>query len=402
MKMNIKTKQSLFASTKATQIGLFSFLILSANYVSAGPIEDLQPGHWLEVPNTNLSQVYPASIPAETRGNSGPTSIMQAWSGGAYDTKRDRLMVWGGGHQDYGGNELYAFDTNTLAWERITEPSASTPTCENYMPDGQPAITHTYNQIQYSPNTDSFTRVTGGFWGSNCPWDIISQSYEATDIFDIETKTWTRGTQHPSISNSTGLISAVDAATGHIWVHGTYGGGKLFEYNPKKDQWTARSGNRYLEVNATAAIDPERRLMVAVGGYNGQRQILVWDLTQKYGNAYIPTTSGDSILENSSASGFVYDPTIKKFVGWTESSSVYTLDPTTWVWEKVDAAPTNTVIPSTKGRGVNGRFRYIPSKNVYILVNRTTENVYFYKLNSQSINNVPENPGTPSSTENQL
>jgi hypothetical protein len=38
---------------------------------------------------------------------------MAAWGGGAHDTKRDRLIVWGGGHGDYGGNELYAFDVNT-------------------------------------------------------------------------------------------------------------------------------------------------------------------------------------------------------------------------------------------------------------------------------------------------
>jgi len=51
---------------------------------------------------------------------------MTAWSGGAFDTTRDRLVVWGGGHADYPGNELYVFDLGTLRWQRLTDPSPTT------------------------------------------------------------------------------------------------------------------------------------------------------------------------------------------------------------------------------------------------------------------------------------
>src|SRR5215470_3874736 len=86
---------------------------LIAPPAAAGSIEDLQPGHWYEVPNSRVRQILPNPF---LPGN--PSYIMRAWSGGAYDTKRDRFIIWGGGHGDYGGNEVYAFDVNTLSWFR--------------------------------------------------------------------------------------------------------------------------------------------------------------------------------------------------------------------------------------------------------------------------------------------
>jgi hypothetical protein len=46
-------------------------------------------------------------------------------------------------------------------------------------------------------------------------------------------------------------------------------------------------------------------------------------------------------------------------------------------------APTNTITPTAPNQnGTYGRFRYVPSKNVFIVVNSVDENVYFYKFTS--------------------
>ncbi len=385
--MYIKNKLVKLLRKKTIRSCTFLTIFIYSYTLHAGPIEELQPGHWVEIPNTNLSQVYPSFIPTEIWGNSGPSSIMQAWSGGAYDTKRNRLIVMGGGHQNYGGNEIYAFSIDTLTWERLTEQSNPAPKCENYMPDGRPGTGQTYNKLQYSVLTDSFIRFSGAFWGSACPFEMYRLSSQTTDIFDFSLNEWHIGVLQPDSGgdSSTGRVTATDPVTGHIWMHGTKGGARLLEYEPENDNWIVRSPMLYHKIGSTAAIDPIRRLMVAVGGWNGQRQIRVWDLTQEYASASTPTTFGDTALEFREGIGFIFDPTINKFVGWRNGSEVYTLDPNTWVWEKLEAAPSNSVIPSTAGRGVYGRFRYIASKNVYILVNRTTENVYFYKLGNDII-----------------
>ena len=80
----------------------------------------IQPGCWYEVSHSNLRPYIPSPVPW---GDAGPSSIMLAWSGGTLDTKRNRLLVWGGGHGDYAGNELYAFDLNNLQWSRIWGPT---------------------------------------------------------------------------------------------------------------------------------------------------------------------------------------------------------------------------------------------------------------------------------------
>ena len=63
------------------------------------PIDSLQAGHWLQIPSTHLRDVafvWPKGIPT----GSGISGLIQAWNGGGYDTKRDRLVLWGGGHVD--------------------------------------------------------------------------------------------------------------------------------------------------------------------------------------------------------------------------------------------------------------------------------------------------------------
>ena len=102
-------------------------------------------------PGSNMSAVDPC--PARNcpyTGAEGQAGVMNDWAGGAYDSTRDRLMVWGGGHAGYGGNEVYAFSLATGAWSRLTEPSNPITTCTDFYPDGRPASTHSYNFCNYS------------------------------------------------------------------------------------------------------------------------------------------------------------------------------------------------------------------------------------------------------------
>jgi hypothetical protein len=95
------------------------------------------------------------------------------------------------------------------------------------------------------------------------------------------------------------------------------------------------------------------------------------------------------------APGFEYDPSIDKFVAWgggkngTFPEDVYILDRDKLAWKRMSPSPTNIVKPTAgNSTGTYGRFRYMPSKNAYIVVNRVDENVFIYKL--------PTNITTPS------
>ncbi len=135
---------------------VITFLIagfVTGGEVKAGIIDDLQPGHWYEVPDSRLETVFPNPRPP-----GDPRAVMNAWNGGAYDSKKDRLIVWGGGHADYSGNEVYVFDIKTLKWSRLTKPSLDVggSVSSGMYPDGKPRAPHTYNSVEYIPDSGKF------------------------------------------------------------------------------------------------------------------------------------------------------------------------------------------------------------------------------------------------------
>ncbi len=96
-------------------------------------------------------------------------------------------------------------------------------------------------------------------------------------------------------------------------------------------------------------------------------------------------TRGPQDVVNGRGPGFVYDPSIKKFVGWAGGASVFTLDPATWTWTEIKPAPGNTVVPPHTTDAPNkflvmSKFLYIPAKNFYVLVQRVNTEVYVYRL----------------------
>ena len=76
-------------------------LLISMNIMASAGIPEiidgLEPGEWYEIPNSSLEEfnIYPDPVPY---GMTGVESVMSAWSSAVYDTKRNELMVWGGGH----------------------------------------------------------------------------------------------------------------------------------------------------------------------------------------------------------------------------------------------------------------------------------------------------------------
>jgi hypothetical protein len=161
----------------------------------AGPIENLRAGEWYMVPNSRLDAVFPSPLPP---GNTGPDAVVSKWSGAVYDSQRDRLVVWGGGHWDYSGNEIYVFRLNSengdpaLTWKRITNPSSDVSGQGPYYNDGKPRSRHTYNYIEYIPAP--FDRLCT-FGGTSLYPGTVTPN---TDCFNFGTSQWTQYANSPS------------------------------------------------------------------------------------------------------------------------------------------------------------------------------------------------------------
>lgn len=85
-------------------------------------------GGWCELKvsdqHPSISAVWPdRSVLGSAWGNTGPASVLIAWNGAGFDAKRKTFYFFGGGHGDYGGNEVYAFSLPEGKWQRLTDPS---------------------------------------------------------------------------------------------------------------------------------------------------------------------------------------------------------------------------------------------------------------------------------------
>jgi hypothetical protein len=327
-------------------------------------LQNLKPGEWYQVPNSHLEAVFPnPSAPGS------PGSVMAAWSGGAVDTKRNRLFVWGGGHGDYGGNELYIFDLASLAWARTWGPTADIPPAgyqvETY-PDGNPASRHTYDGLAYLPTQDKFWTAGGSLWSGS------GAGSAGTWTFDPVAFNWERRAQCPYYGVS--VFSDYDPVSKKIY-HGS-DKGLLAEYDPATDIWTTKAEINGLPLGeeAVGAIDPVARVFVILG--NGT--LMTYHL--ETGVVQVRTTQGPQNVVNTRGPGLLYDPVLKKIVGFAGGSSVYSLDVATWTWEE-HPAKTAAVPDGNPDRLIAyGRFNYFPSQNLYVWVNATNQNVWLYKL----------------------
>lgn len=338
---------------------------------------DLPPQSWYEVPNSNMRAVCP---PNEFGGKDYNfqdycPNVISAWSGGVYDTKRNRLVLWGGGHNDYYGNELYAFDVKTFTWERITDPDLDFTVyqnCRETHVSGNPEGRHTYGGLAYIAHADRFF-AHGGSLACGA-----GSSSGRTWTFDFDKKQWLDMNPKGIVSTWDRLdeYSVYDQMTGHVFL---FWHSQMFSYDYDNNEWIQIDDNELVWSALGVTIDSKRGLLVEVGnGFVRVRDIRGQDFTPQLWN-----TIGGSQVVNSYAPGIVYDPIADRVIGWN-GGAVYSLNMDNQEWTRIDA-------PGSPGRGehgIFGRFRYIPQYNVFIVVTDVDDAVYFYK-NTAGLNGTP-------------
>ncbi|MEM6994218.1 MAG: MYXO-CTERM sorting domain-containing protein [Myxococcota bacterium] len=361
---------------RAAAFAFVGSALLPAAVVAKTPAE-MEPLTWMSIPDTKMRAVQadPEQY-AELQGNGFP-NVMLAWGGGVLDTTRLRMIIWGGGHNDYYGNEMYAFDIEALAWERLTEPTVDWNNCGDPNADGTANARHTYRSLAYVEHADRMF-VSGGalncFSGS-CGADV-------TWAFDFESLAW--NDRQPSGSHSSNCENSAeyDPATGSVYFSDT---GGLYRYHYDDNEWTQLNAD-YLWAAATA-IDTTRGVLLMIA----EGEVWSYDIAgANFERTDWNTTGGDDFIAGT-AQGLAYDPTTDRYVGWG-GDTIYALDPETQAWETFDVpgAPEDL-----DGLRVWGRWRYVPGVNAFILITDVDTDVHFFKLSEGGM--IPEPGGTGSS-----
>jgi hypothetical protein len=332
-------------------------------------------GQWMEIPDSALSAVAAKPSPG------GAIAKITAWSGAALDADGCRLFVWGGGHSDYAGNEVYAFDLQVLKWERLSEPSVPDRSRAPLYPDGQPRARHTYNYLEFVPAIGKLVSF-GGSGGYPTGGGEFTRELAT---FDPKQRQWVTGelSPVPSGGNMIGANARVDPRTGNVFFLASQRTGPM-RYSPTEDRWAPAGSRTYVRVHATAAIDSQRGQLVLVGSGTRSPQVIRWPLDRP-GNAVDMrgVTTGDKDIETAYGPGFDFHRPSGRFVAWAGGSDVYVLDPDGWKWTRQTPAPGNVASPGQQlATGTYGRFRYVPELDVFVLMNGADRNVFVYRLAS--------------------
>jgi hypothetical protein len=354
-------------------------------------LANLPKGRWTEIPDSKLSSVYPVNSPTPFKGS---PMVMLAWNGGAFDAEANHLYVWGGGHEDYGGNEVYRFNVEAFRWERLIDPSpvkewiAAGTIRQAYavMADGPTAL-HTYSDLVWVPSTKRF--IIGGAFtyraagGPTSFWQ-----------FDPAARKWERlpapipGAMPAYLPN--GLIakfgdeiSMYDPVAHKVvkrFPNAFYTVTGFFSPAGYGDGWHLQVGRQWHNIGLTDLRDPgapkQRGFTLtpeafAALGSHGR----TYPLIPTSGQAPVPPKEGMGLF------GVAWSAVAKKFALWKGAREVWTFDPVTLTFERLPNLDGPTPIPhNPPTQGVYGRWAYMPKFDAFVGVDNPSGNVWLYRL----------------------
>lgn len=377
-----------------------------------GPVDTLlaglSTGTWALLPSTPMQPVCPGYIDGQPGNHYLCGAVMSAWSGGAYDTARDRLLVFGGGHADSYYNQVFAFDLGQLRWLALsaptrdatperTQPWLDEPFYEpcGYYPNAdlpideawrrpeyrefirpelctsadieprldkqQPRSAHTYGNLAYVPALDALCTT-----GSIGMWRSGQSATRVTACFDLARRRWIEQGLVPRAGYG---MSAVDGE-GHVWL--LHEGG-LAELDPATGAWTARGAGRGV-LYASVAIEPTTRTLFVLTPGDASLVSRTLGATPGADVARAPPPAG---LRRQNP-GFVWVPHLSRFYAWAGGRTLYTYDPARDAWATVEGLGDDPGEPSTNG--TYGRLRLSAHRRVLVLANSTQRDVAIYKL----------------------
>jgi len=346
---------------------------------------------WCEITDTKLADVCPDEVKyASIQANEGCSAVINDWSGGAQDPSRNRLIVWGGGHGGYFGNELYALDLNLLKMVRLNDPSDVTGYDFNdcyapdAYPDGRPASRHTYDGLAYIAHAEKMY----AFSGAKAPCGYQGSDTWTLDLATVTTAPAGRAAPwalvSPQVSGGTlrggvGVVADYDPTSKQVIMSELL---NVWSYDIDTNRYTLLNDQgASLDYHMTGRVDPKRKLFFVMGASGSPGGgLVVFDIASGSTHARQSWTSqvaGCEALLSAIYPGLAYDPVQDKLVGWPGGDSVYLFDP--------DAKScTKVTYPGGPGpqnaNGTNGRFRYFPGLNVFALVNDWKQNAFTLRL----------------------
>lgn len=370
-------------------------------WLRAAPI-----GQWSPVPGTALSTsgaVYNwgGSVPGEIH------SIVYGWGGWAVDYATGRIWLQGGGHSDYGGNEVYRLEMglDVPVWTRVIDP---TPMAQaTRFIDGGTVHSHW--------NSDGTPVASHLYWNAHLIGDVIFRSpfyadfgqtiagrhafapYNETRLhgFNVVTNTWDSPTArallpnfNPATLGDTGV--GYYAVTDGQYYYAMMSDGveyKLHRFDPVANIWSAVGpvldpAMRQFDGYPGALYDSLRGEMVVVGE-NSNTVVRRWSLSA--GTIINSPRTGIPYAASwdSSYTGCCYDSRRDLYYTYsglaTTDTVLYVCDPKSGY--AMSAMPgVSAPALTTPASGLNSRFKYFPAWDCIVMQPTYADPIHVLRL----------------------
>ena len=356
-----------------------------------------------------------------------PGSIILAWGSATWDSNRNEYIIWGGGHANYEGNEVYTWSAATLQWERASLPSqivqissARYETVDGY--ENAPISSHAYDNLEFLQiadrmvnfggaaahtgggfvETDGTTKTGPYFWDPSKadPNKVggLTGSHVNPESFPdvLGGAMWENRETWNDISPIPG--SMVQGTTDYAVIDGMdvvfvnpYSQG-LFKYtvrdvnNPGLDTWEriGKVWDSYAGQGA-GAYSPDHNIYVRTS----KTEFTFWDLdTAGPSNrniSFVPSDPTGQFVLNTNW-GMEYDPVRERFVLWQGDASIWYLEPPDqpgafgWSLEKAPAPTLEAPAIPSLFRGVLGKWDYVDDYDIFVgVTDHITGDIWAYK-----------------------
>ena len=428
-----------------TDTGTVTITVLAAatgdalkNRIAAAP-----QGSWIKVNVNRYQDVWtPLNQRAQVNGAplGDPRKIITAWSSMTWDPNRRHLIIWGGGHGNYAGNDVYRFEAADLRWHRAALPSAvHAPFGDRrfFAVDGPlnaPISSHTYDNQEFLPLADRFITFGGASYNTGAPF-ILADGVTKTGPYLWDPSRaganmvgGTTGSQvNPAIfpnvigarawqNRNAVAVNGIGANRPGSFVNGTSAyvnelgvesilvseapttGGDLFRYriadlaNPSLDRWDLIGpGLKGYSDQGAGAYDPARRIYLRTAKLGTSFGLVMWNVATpgpaNYSIKFVPPNAGGQFVL-SKLHGMDFDTRRSVFVLWNGDGKVWYLSPpasgtafTATGWTVSPAPVAGATLPAVTGTtGVLGKWKYLRSHDVMLgLGNGVEGQVWIYK-----------------------
>jgi hypothetical protein len=350
-------------------------------------------------------------------------NVIRTWNGAVADTIGNRLIIWGGGHGNYYGNEIYSLNltANPITLTRLKDPTvptnyANAATCVDGIPPGSPNFApnsrESYGGLEFLPGPNRMMIFDGSLactqgQGSANTWTISLAGLSNSSSWVHEDPTLTGIKPNNDGNGPYGNVAAYDPNSGLVFVSDSEA---LYTYSYSTNTYNRITSSKGFTtgIYLSGAIDPTRKLFVMVGACSDSScgpgsGVFVADISNPASTTQqdwtLATMTDPNCAEfldgganpiNGSNPGFTFDSVANDFVGWPNyGNSVYIMTPDVpnqrMTCQKLTFAngPPNSAhsndLPNTS-YGTFGRFRYFPGPDVFVLVNDWNIPAYILKL----------------------